>query len=257
MIEFTPLIQVGFGAIQVATHGLMFSVGFLVAFLLARQAAKKAGLDTNVVENTLIVCLVAGLIGARVAYIAVLGRELTFIQMLKVWEGGLSSHGGYIAGILAGIIFVKYYKKLNVWKYADVLFPYLLIGWAIGRIGCLNAIGEWGWPLSHSSPFAFVIYGVTRYPTSLFETVAYLISFGLIMLLRKYVAWSRFPGVISGLTIFCFSLSRFLIDFLREYDPQYRFFTQAVTLTFVVASASFVLYKIRADQHTKKSVSQK
>lgn len=243
MIEFTPFISIPIGPWSIATHGVMFSVGILVAYLLARRAARKAELNVDVLDDMIVICVVAGLIGARIAFIAVLGQDMTLAQMLKVWEGGLSSHGGYIAAIVAGILYIRY-KKLDVMKYADVVLPYLLIGWAIGRIGCLNAIGEWGWALSQPSPFAFEIYGVARYPTSLFETLAYLAGFGLIWLVRKYFDWGKIPGVVAGLTIFFFTLARFLIDFLREYDRAYLMFTQSVTGTLVVASIIFVLHRV-------------
>lgn len=243
MIEFTPFISIPIGPWSIATHGVMFSAGILVAYVLARRAAQKAKLNVDVLDDMIVICVVAGLIGARIAFIAVLGQDMTFIQMLKVWEGGLSSHGGYIAAILAGILYMRY-KKLDVMKYADVVLPYLLIGWAIGRIGCLNAIGEWGWALSQPSPFAFEIYGVARYPTSLFETLAYLAGFTVLWLVRKHFAWGKISGVAAGLTIFFFTLARFLIDFLREYDRAYLVFTQSVTGSLVTASLIFVLYRI-------------
>lgn len=243
MLEFTPYLAIPIGPFSIATHGVFFSLGILVAFLLARRAAKKAKLNVNVIDDMIVICVIAGLIGARIAFIAVLGQDMSFVQMLKVWEGGLSSHGGYVAAILAGILYIRY-KKLEVAKYADVLLPYLLIGWAIGRIGCLNAIGEWGWPLTHPSPFAFEMFGVVRYPTSLFETLAYLGGFGVIWVLRRYLPWARISGVPAGLTIFFFSLARFLIDFLREYDRAYLIFTQSVTGALVVASFGFILYRI-------------
>lgn len=248
MLEFTPYLAIPIGPFSIATHGVFFSLGILVAFLLARRAAKKARLNVDVLDNMIVLCVIAGLLGARIAFIAVLGQDMTLLQMLKVWEGGLSSHGGYIAAILAGVFYIRY-KKLEVMKYADVLLPYLLIGWAIGRIGCLNALGEWGWALSEPSPFAFEIYNVARYPTSLFETLAYLAGFGLIWLARKYCTWARFSGVAAGLSIFFFTLSRFLIDFLREYERAYLVFTQSVTGGLVLASFIFVLYRIH--QHRR------
>ncbi|MEK7540157.1 MAG: prolipoprotein diacylglyceryl transferase [Patescibacteria group bacterium] len=243
MIQFIPFLAIPIGPFSIATHGVFFSIGILVAFLLARRAAKKAGLNLNVIDDMIVVCVLAGLIGARIAFVAVLGQDMSFVQMLKVWEGGLSSHGGYIAAILAGVIYIRH-KKLDVITYADVLLPYLLVGWAIGRIGCLNAIGEWGWALSDPSPLAFNIYGVARYPTSLFETLAYLIGFGLIWLVRKYTAWGKMPGVAAGLTIFLFTLSRFLIDFLREYDRAYLVFTQSVTGALALAALGFMIFRV-------------
>lgn len=242
MITFTPFLYVDLGPVRLTTHGIAFALGLLVAFLLARRAAKRAGLNVDLVDSLGSLLLITGIIGARIAYIAVLGRDMSVLDMLQVWEGGLSSHGGYIIAIAAGVAYLAW-KKQDVLHYADVMMPYMLVGWAIGRIGCLNAIGEWGYPID-SSPFAFIMYGVPRYPTSLFETIAYLLCFALIWALRKWWPLTRARGATAGLTLFLFCISRFLIDFLREYTPEYRDFTQTVTLILAIGSLSFAVYRM-------------
>lgn len=242
MITFTPLVSIHLGSITIVTHGLMVAIGFLVAFLLVVAAAKRRGLQVQFVENLAIICLVAGMVGARVAWILVEGRDLGLVEMLSVWHGGLSSHGGYVVGIAAGLGYA-FYKKVEVTKYTDLMLPYLLVGWAIGRVGCLNAIGEWGWPLNHDSVLAFVMYGVRRYPTSLFESLADLVSFFVVLGLWKYTKFGKFSLVPSALTIFLFTLTRFLIDFLREYSPQYLIFSQTITASLVLLSLGVLVWR--------------
>lgn len=247
MLTFTPLITLQLGPIQLATHGVLFAAGFLVAFLLVVRAAKRQGLRSEIVESLALIALLGGLVGARLAFILVEGRGMSWVEMLQVWHGGLSSHGGYIFGFSAALIYAIY-KKIPIAKYADLMFPYMLLGWAIGRIGCLNALGEWGWALDHDSWLAFVIYGVRRYPTSLFETLAYLAGFFIILGLRKYTRFGNFSLVPAALSVFLFTLSRFLIDFLREYSLQYAIFSQTVTavlvfLSLTVLTWQFMMYR--------------
>lgn len=243
MITFTPLLHLQIGPLSLVTHGVMLALGFLVAFVWAYTVAKKRGLNRTLVENVTLVCLLSGLIGARLAWLLVEGRDLPVLEMFQVWNGGLSSHGGYILGILAGVAYLKW-KKVELSTYADLLLPAMLLGWAIGRIGCLNAIGEWGWPLDQASPLAFEIYGVIRYPTSLFESLAYLTSFLIVLSLYKFTQFGRQPLIPSALSLFLFTLSRFLIDFLREYSPDYLLFTQVVTGALAAMTGIFLIWKM-------------
>lgn len=242
MVTFTPLISINLGPIHLTTHGVMFAVGFLVAFLLAVRAAKRQGLKADIVENLAIISLLGGLVGARLGWILVDGQGMSWLEMWQVWHGGLSSHGGYIVGFAAGLGYA-FYKKIPISKYADLMLPYMLLGWAIGRIGCLNALGEWGWPLDHASPFAFVMYGVARYPTSLFETLAYTAGFLLVLGLRKYTKFGKFSMVPATSAVFLFTLSRFLIDFLREYSPQYLMFSQTITAVLILLSLGVLIWR--------------
>src|SRR5262245_17727564 len=125
MIAYTPFPTISIGSVHLSTHGIMMAVGFLVAFLLVRHEAKTNGLNDSIVENMAIIAVIAVLVGARVVYILTLGEGMTFVQMLKIWEGVLSSHGGYLFGILASLAYLKW-KKVPIFTYTDLIAPYFL-----------------------------------------------------------------------------------------------------------------------------------
>lgn len=247
MISFTPIVTLDLGPLHVATHGVMIAVGFLIAFLLARREIIKRQLNVDVVDELGTVLIVAGFIGARVVYILTLGRDMSFLQMLKVWEGGLSSHGGYIFAILAGIAFM-YWKKQKILPYADTLFPFMLLGWAIGRIGCLNTLDEWG--AQTQVAWAFVIQGVSVHATQLYETLGYLLGFGVIWLISTRTRWMRVPGTATALSLMFFTAARFIIDFFRADPAEYLLFSHLVTGCIFLGALLFLIRQ-RLTHHTQ------
>jgi phosphatidylglycerol:prolipoprotein diacylglycerol transferase len=246
MMTFTPVPRIGEGWWSLPTHGVLIAFGFVLAEILARRSAKKKGLDLDTVDNAAIVAVIAGLLGARIAYILAFGRDMGFVQMLKIWEGGLSSHGGWIIGVAAGLLYVKY-KKIDVRAFADAVLPYMLIGWAVGRIGCFLNWDSYG--SITGSWLSVVVYGEARYPTQLFETVGYLAAF---LLLRRLSAGKIFSALRQGSTasaaIFLFALVRFDVDFLRGDDPSYLLFSRIVTVAAMIGAVAFVFWPKRREK---------
>jgi len=241
MIVFNPIPAINIGIGHISTHGLLIAVGFVIAAVLARREAKKCRLSVDLVDNAVIIAVIAGLIGARIFYIVALGQGMTSLEMLEVWTGGLSSHGGYLFGIAAGLGYL-YWKKADVLAYADAIFPYLLMGWAIGRIGCFLNWDSYG--AITTSPLAVVVNGEARYPTQLFEIAGYLISFFVTVIFsRSRKNDSRLKGVKAAMALGLFALTRFVVDFFRGDPPQYLLLSRVVTVAVMLACISFILYR--------------
>jgi phosphatidylglycerol:prolipoprotein diacylglycerol transferase len=243
MINFTPIPTIDLGFYKISTHGLIIAAGFLTAELLARREAKRRGLSTDIVDDAAIIAILAGLIGARLAYVLVLGRGMSFIEMLEVWKGGLSSHGGYIFGILAGLIYFKF-KKVDAFKYADAVIPYILVGWAIGRWGCFLNWDSYG-KLTNVA-WAVVVNGEARHPTQLYESFGYLIAFFLLYRFRRSsFFWMKRQGVEAALTLIMFAGVRFIVDFWRDDLPQYLLLSRIVTLTIIAGGVVYIAWASR------------
>jgi phosphatidylglycerol:prolipoprotein diacylglycerol transferase len=249
MINFTPVPTVDLGFYKLSTHGLLIAAGFLVAELLARREAKRRGLSADVVDDAAIAAVLAGLVGARLVYIATLGRGMSFLDMLEVWKGGLSSHGGYVFGILAGLLYFKF-KKVDLFKYADAVIPYMLVGWAIGRIGCFLNWDSYGKPTNVA--WAVVVNGEPRHPTQLYESFGYLAAFFLVSLkkTRSRVLARLRPGSEAATALALFALVRIVVDFFRDDPPAYLFTSRCVTVALFILCAAFVYWPTK----TKKVV---
>jgi phosphatidylglycerol---prolipoprotein diacylglyceryl transferase len=244
MLTFTPIPMIGWGGVGVSTHGLVIAIGFVVALLLARRNARKRGINVDIVDNAALVAVVAGLIGARAVYVAVFGRDMQLMEMLKMWHGGLSSHGGYVFGIIGGLLYVRF-KKINVFKFADAVIPYLLIGWAIGRVGCFLNWDSFG--IVDYLPWSVVVNGEPHIPTQLYESLGFLLGFWLLLSknLREIVA-ERGSGSLAAVALFVFAFVRYAIDFLRADVGSYILFSRIVTIA--VMAGAVVFYLLPASQ---------
>lgn len=239
MIHYTPIVSIPIGAFALSTHGLLIATGFLVGVILSRREAQKRGISADLVDNAAVVAVLAGLLGARLVWVLMFGRDMPFLEMLKIWHGGLSSYGGYILGIIAGLVYIKY-KKADVIKFADAVMPYLLIGWSIGRIGCFLNWDSFG--KITTMPWAMVIAGEARHATQLYESFGYLIAFIIVF----KIARSRFfeikgRGVEAVMSLFCFAAVRFIVDFWRDDVFYYLLMSRIITIAFMASSVVWIV----------------
>ncbi|PIF02705.1 MAG: hypothetical protein CR987_01035 [Draconibacterium sp.] len=139
--------------------------------------------------------------------------------MIKVWHGGLASHGGAIGIIIVLLIYSKKVSKRNFWWVVDrIAVPTALVG-AFIRTGNLMNSEIYGTVTSLPWGFIFERNGETlaKHPTQIYEALAYLISFGIL----SYLYWKKKgikhkEGFLSGLFFVLIFLSRFLIEFIKE-----------------------------------------
>lgn len=239
MIVFTPIHDIQIGGFPLSVHGLMIAAGFLLAEILARRNAKKRGIDPGLVDNASLVAIAAGFVGARLVYLLAFGQGMTIPEMLEIWNGGLSSHGGYVLGIAAGLLYV-HMKKADLRVFADAVLPYLLIGWAIGRIGCFLNWDSFG--ASGLSSLSVVVYGEPRYPTQLFEAVGYLASFVFIRLIAIPRRFARKAGDIAALVLGLFALTRFTVDFFRGDSWEYLVLSRITTIAVIAVAVIFLFW---------------
>jgi phosphatidylglycerol:prolipoprotein diacylglycerol transferase len=238
MFHFTPLPQLNLGFWQISTHGLLIAGGFLIALIFAAREAKRRGLDPEIIEGAAAIGAISGLIGARIVYIIFWGGGMSVWEMFRIWEGGLSSHGGYIFGIGAALIYFKI-KKVDILAYLDAAAPYLLLGWAIGRVGCFLNWDSYG-KISQSF-FTVTVWGERRYPTQLFESFGYLVGFIVCRVVSRLTKIDSAKGGLAAFGLGLFAATRFAVDFFRDDPYPYFLFSQILTLAIVIASILFIL----------------
>lgn len=230
-----------FGSVKIHSYGLFVGLGFLVAFFYSFREARKKGVNEDDFYNLGIVVLLSAIIGARIGYVlSALEYYLRNpVEVFYVWEGGLSSFGGIIGGIIAGSIFVKI-KKMNWFDVADSIALGLPLGFAIGRIGCF--LNGCCYGIACKTPVSVVFPvlndGLPRLPTQLFESAYSLVIFViLIMINRRY----SYKGLLFYLFLLLYGLFRFFNEMIRV-NPKILFGlsgSQLVSLSMVVASLIF------------------
>jgi phosphatidylglycerol:prolipoprotein diacylglycerol transferase len=143
-------------------------LGYFAGWLLARSRAKRAGIEPRHIDNLVLLLLIFGLIGARLAARLFYAPQISFIDSFKVWRGGgLVFYGGFIAGTLTVLIYA-WKTRLPIAKILDVFAPSAALGLAFGRIGCFMAgccFGDiCGMPANHATLDPHVAYQVRTIP---------------------------------------------------------------------------------------------
>ncbi len=209
-------------------YGLLFVSGLIIGFLVMKRMFKRESIPEDQLDKLLIYVVFATIIGARLGHVFFYDwpsyREHP-IDIFKVWEGGLASHGAAIAIILALFIYSKKVsKKPIMWILDRVVIPVAIAACFI-RLGNLvnhEIIGKpsdlpWAF-IFNNAGMEYEINGqqVPRHPAQLYESIYYLFTFILLM----YMYWktnSRLKqGVIFGTFMIVLWFGRFMIEFVKE-----------------------------------------
>jgi len=212
------LFQIGF--IKIRWYGLMYVIGFLMAWWLARRRCVKAGSPVNPeqVDDLIFYAMLGVIIGGRVGYCLVYGWEQLIsdpLYLFKITDGGMSFHGGLVGVMLA---MWWYGRKLGktIWQILDFVAPLVPIGLGAGRIG--NFINGELWGSETSVAWGVLYKGIVRHPSQLYE--AALEGLLLFLILWWYSARPRPYTAVSGLFLLMYGAFRFFVEFYRVPDAQ-------------------------------------
>jgi len=135
------LFEIPLLKLKIGTFGPMMVLGFLAALFLMRRLARRANLDHTIMTDAAIYSLIAGVIGARAFFVIHHFDQFrgNLFGIVAAWRGGLEFLGGVITAACVLLLYLRF-SKLPVRRYLDILVIGLMVGLAIGRIGCfLNA----------------------------------------------------------------------------------------------------------------------
>ena len=199
-------------------YGLMIAIGALVAYKVGEYRAKKYNLRDDLIFDLTIWCLVGGLLGAKLLYLITKLPEIMANpeNLLDYIKNGFVVYGGIILGIFAGWLYTRR-KKLNFWKYFDIVMPEIALAQGFGRIGCFLAGCCYGEETQnvlhvvfHDSPIA--PNGVQLIPTQVYSSLFNFLHFFVLITIAKK---KKADGQIAGLYLIIYSLGRFVIEFFR------------------------------------------
>ena len=229
------------GPITLHTYGLFAASGFLAGIAWTVRLARREGLNPQRVYDTCFWIILAGIVGSRLAYIALnyqyyLEKPLS---VFKLWEGGLVFYGGLIGAAVAVAVCVRRYR-LDLWSFADSAAPGVALGHALGRMGCFFAGCCYGkptdvpWAVTFHDAHSIAPTGVPLHPTQLYAAAN---EFTLFIILTAIRPWRRFKGQIWWTWVFLYAIGRFIIEFFRG-DPRGVYFNGLVSTSQIVAAAA-------------------
>ena len=211
-----------FGPFTIYSYGMMVAMAFLFSIYLAGIEAGRRGIKRDLVYDLALYLFIGSLIGARVYYLAFFNPS-SFIKdpvsILKVWEGGLAIHGAILGGIASGFLFSRR-RGVSFWRLADLVAPSIILGQAIGRIGCFLNGCCYGVPTESmfgvnfpDGSLAYEAYrGLAVHPTQLYEFGLNLIGFFVLWSLRRRI---KFEGGLFLLYLMIYNSIRIVVSGLR------------------------------------------
>ncbi len=212
-------------------YGIIIAVGFLLAVLFCSKISPKFGVKPDDLFDMLLFAVPLGILGARLYYIAYdLGRSdafrnpdgsLDFMEMIRIWDGGLAIYGGVIAAVLTVFVFCKV-KKLKFGAMADVGAFGLLIGQAVGRWGNFVNVEVFGYETTLPWRMGVETWDAAKgamvyqevHPTFLYESLWNLVGLGLLILIAK--RWRKFDGQLFLSYVAWYGLGRAWIEGVRQ-----------------------------------------
>jgi phosphatidylglycerol:prolipoprotein diacylglycerol transferase len=223
---FDPIIA-QLGPFQLGWHGIFTAVAVVAAIWLAGYLGVRRGIPQDIVYGVAGWGVVGGIVGARLFHVA---DHLDFylanpMLIPMVWEGGIAVYGAFIGGIIGGGI-AAWRDRLDPWPLLDIAAPAMLVGQAIGRLGCLANGDAWGsdatgcplcLAIRYTNPNDLLpaeLRGVPTYAYPVYELVAELILLGVLWLLRD---WLRVrPGLTFLLSAIGYAVIRFVLTYYRQ-----------------------------------------
>ncbi len=266
-IHWNPSPEIfSLGPISIRWYGLMFAMGFLFGFSILTKMFKYEGSNPEWVEKLFVYVIIATIVGARLGHVFFYGWEYysqhlleIILPIAKVGDGykfvgfqGLASHGGAFGILLAVIIFSrKVTKRSFLWTLDRLLVPVALVG-AMIRTGNLMNSEIYG--VATNLPWGFIFERnnetIAKHPTMIYETLCYLITFGVMMYCYyKVKGLKDRTGFLTGVFFIGMFLTRFLIEFIKENQEAFENgmalnMGQILSIPFIIAGIYLIYHSL-------------
>lgn len=231
-------VAIAIGPFQIHWYALAYLVGFVGGWFYAAHMIKRAGSAAAVkpeLPEDLLPWIILGVImGGRLIYVLVYNPTMYLynpLDALKIWQGGMSFHGGLLGAITAMFLYARQ-KKLPFLAVTDVAAMAVPIGIFFGRIA--NFVNGELFGRATTLPVGIVFPnggGVARHPSQLYEALLEgLLLFTLLFVLaRREIAW-KYHGLMSGVFLSGYAACRFMVEFVREPDSQIGVLNMGLTM---------------------------
>jgi phosphatidylglycerol---prolipoprotein diacylglyceryl transferase len=214
-------VLVAIGPLKIHWYGLMYLVGFAGVWLLGQKRAQQpwSPIKPEAIEDLVTYGAMGVILGGRIGYILFYNFS-EFLSnpliLIKIWQGGMSFHGGMLGVFIAMWIFGKQ-KNCSMLQLTDIIAPLCPIGLGAGRLGNFINSELWGRPTDVPWAMMFPNGGpLARHPSQLYE--ALLEGLVLFIILWVYTSKPRPTMGATGLALFCYGCFRFFVEFFRMPD---------------------------------------
>jgi phosphatidylglycerol---prolipoprotein diacylglyceryl transferase len=247
----------GIGPLRVHWYGIMYLIGFVAAWWLARFRARRkgstwSGLD---IDDLIFYCALGVILGGRIGWCIFYGHDViaeNWLNVFHIWDGGMSFHGGMLGVLVATMVFARL-KRKAVGDVLDFVAPLPGIGFMFGRFGNFINGELWGKPTN--LPWGFGVPDasgalISRHPSQLYE--ASLEGLLLFLIIWWFTSTARPRWAPTGLFLIVYGCGRFLVEWVRLPDANIGYLvgdwlTMGMLLTtpMIFAGAVMMIYAYR------------
>jgi phosphatidylglycerol:prolipoprotein diacylglycerol transferase len=283
LINFDP-VALSIGPLDVHWYGVMYLLAFLMFLLIGKSRALRQTWwhwSTQDVSDILFFGMLGVILGGRIGYMLFYGFDLLVqnpLSIFRVWDGGMSFHGGLLGVIIAMAWFARRTRR-TFWQVADFVAPLVPLGLALGRLG--NFIGGELWGRLSDVPWAMIFAKSTgfrpdqklaleeawrsgaldhlaRHPSQLYQ--ASMEGLALFVILMWYSRKPRPRAAISGLFLIGYGVFRLIAEFFRQPDDHLGFLalqwlTMGMVLSLPMIAAGFIIMLFAYNATSPKSES--
>ena len=246
-------IMLDLGFWQLKWYGVLFVTGFALGYIFFRREASRQSIPTEKLDTLLFLVLGLSILGARLAHVFFYDWELYKDNpgdILKIWEGGLASHGGGMGMVLGAWMWCMFVAKVPLWRVVDLMAVPTPLAGAFIRLGNLWNSEILGKPTD--VPWAFVFETkdfIPRHPVQLYEAAFYVVGSGILYLLYRKFGLQR-KGMLTAAFLLVIFIPRFLLEFFKvpqeSYDLGIVLNTgQLLSIPFIVIGTVVLVLKLR------------
>tara|TARA_A100001035_G_scaffold27071_1_gene18186 strand:- start:200 stop:982 length:783 start_codon:yes stop_codon:yes gene_type:complete len=241
--NFDP-VAIQIFSIEIRWYSLAYIIGILLGWILSKRFFISNVELKEKFDDFLTFVILGIIIGGRLGYVILYNPNYyldNLIDIFKIWEGGMSFHGGLIGVVLASFYFAKKNNQ-NFFIYLDVISIVAPIGIFFGRIA--NFINSELYGAETNLPWAvqFIkIDNLYRHPTQLYEAIFEGLILFLILIYLRNKGFMKIAGLMSGIFLICYSIFRFMIEFLRVPDEQIGYLLFNLTMGQIISCIFFLI----------------
>lgn len=245
MIPYFTWTSIQVGPLTLHVWGIMVALGILVGAAISAKFAEKKGLDKEVIYSGATWVIIAALLGARAFHAFIYHPSVYFsdpLEILRVWNGGMSVMGGFLGAIVGYTLFIKA-KKITWMEYADAFIYGLPLGLGCGRIGCFLIHDHPG--TLTNSPLGVQYPDGVRHDHGLYLSInGFLLALAFFFLQKK----TRPRGFFIQVFLIWYGIVRFFLDFYRVIDRRFMMLTPAqyISLFMVILGSGWMYHSFLA-----------
>ena len=250
-------VALALGPVKVHWYGLMYLIGFAAVYFLGQKRSQTSWsvIKPEAIEDLVTYGALGVILGGRIGYI-LFYNFTEFLQdpiiLIKIWQGGMSFHGGLL-GVFVAMGFFAKKQTCTVLQLTDIIAPLAPIGLGAGRIGNFINSELWGRPTDVPWAMVFPNGGpLARHPSQLYE--AFLEGVVLFVILWFYSNKPRPVMATTGLAVFLYGCFRFFVEFFRMPDAQLGYLAldwvtmgQILSTPMIIIGAALVYWAYKKD----------